>query len=103
MLFGQFSPTAFETAQVQIYVRRIVGRRALSVLLAAKEKKYVRRVLVVATDSPKPMRVVPRTELCAITSNASQAASAGKWPDGRWLGPAWYCRLRSCCLIGERY
>ena len=39
------------------------------------------------TVSPMPMRAVQRARLCAITCTASQAALAGKCPDGRWLSP----------------
>ena len=42
---------------------------------------------MVATGSPRPMRVVQRARLCAITWTASQAALAGKRPEGRWLRP----------------
>ena len=44
----------------------------------AREKKRRRRVLVVTTGSPRPMRAVQRAKLCAITWTASQAALAVK-------------------------
>ena len=39
----------------------------------AREKKRLRRVLVVASCSPRPMRVVQRAKLWAMTWTASQA------------------------------
>ena len=41
----------------------------------AIEKKRRRRVLVVTAGSPRPMRAVRRSRLCAITWTASQAAA----------------------------
>ena len=51
-------------------------RRALRVMRPAREKKRLRRVLVVATASPRAMRPVQRARLWAITWTASQAALA---------------------------
>ena len=65
----------------------------------AREKKRRRRVLVVATGSPRPMRVVQRARLWAITWTASQAALAGKRPEGRWLRPTPYLRSRMAFSI----
>ena len=48
-------------------------RRALRVMRPGREKNRRRRVLVVATGSPRPMRVVQRAKLWAITWRASQA------------------------------
>jgi len=45
----------------------------LRVMRPAREKKRRRRVLVVATGSPRPMRVVQRAGLCASTGTGSQA------------------------------
>ena len=42
-------------------------RRALRVRRLARKKKRQRKVLVVATGSPSPRRVVQRARLCAIT------------------------------------
>ena len=53
-----------------------VRRRALRVSRPAREKKRRRRVLVVTTCWPRPMRAVQR--LWAITWTASQAALAAK-------------------------
>ena len=60
-----------------------VRRRALRVMRPAREKKRRRRVLVVAAGSPSPRRVVQRARLWAIVWTASQAALAGKRPEGR--------------------
>ena len=48
-------------------------RRAELVSRPAIEKKRRRRVLVVTTGSPRPMRAVQRARLWAITCTASQA------------------------------
>ena len=58
-------------------------RRALRVSRPAMEKKRRRRVLVVTSCSPRPMRAAQRARLCASTWTASQAALAAKRPDGR--------------------
>ena len=55
-------------------------RRAERVSRPAIEKKRRRRVLVVTTCSPRPMRAVQRARLWAITYTASQAAFAAKRP-----------------------
>ena len=56
----------------------------------AREKNRRRRVLVVTTCSPRPVRAVQRARLCAITCIASQAALAAKRPDGMWFRPTPY-------------
>ena len=63
------------------------------------EKKRRRRVLVVTTCSPRPMRTVQRVRLCAITWTASQAPLAAKRPEGRWLRPTPYFRSRMAFSI----
>ena len=45
------------------------------------EKKRRRRVLVVTSCSPRPMRAAQRARLCAMTWTANQAALAAKRPD----------------------
>ena len=50
-----------------------VSWRAERVSRPAREKKRRRRVLVVTTGSPRPMRAVQRARLWAITCTASQA------------------------------
>ena len=70
-------------------------RRALRVMRPAREKKRRRRVLVVATGSPRPMRAVQRARLWTKTPyrvrgrlwTAGQAPLAGKRPEGRWVEP----------------
>ena len=77
--------------QGQLWGKCRVRRRAWRVSLPAREKKRLRRVLVVATGSPRPMRPVQRARLRAMTPyrvrgrlwTASQAALAGKRPEGR--------------------
>ena len=69
--------------QGQPWGRCRVRRRALRVIRPAREKKRRLRVLVVATGSPRPMRAVQRARLWAMTWTASQAALAGKRPEGR--------------------
>ena len=69
-------------------------RRALRVMRPAREKKRLRRVLVVTSCSPRAMRPVQRARLWAITWIASQAPLAEKRPDGRWLRPLPYFRSR---------
>ena len=77
-----------------------VSWRALRVILPARERKRRRRVLVVATVSPRAMRWVQRARLWAMTCTASQAPLAGKRPEGRWFrpsrtsGPGWRSRSR---------
>ena len=44
----------------------------------AREKKRRRRVLVVTTCSPRPMRVVQRARLCAITWTGQPGAVGGE-------------------------
>ena len=61
-------------------------RRAERVIRPTRAKKR-RRVLVVTTCSPRPMRTVQRARLSAITWTASQAPLAAKRPEGRWLRP----------------
>ncbi len=58
-----------------------VRRRAERVIRPAREKNRRRRVLVVTTCSPRPMRAVQRAMLWAITCTASQAALAAKRPE----------------------
>ena len=62
-------------SQGQRWGRCKVRRRAERVSRPAIEKKRRRRVLVVTTGSPRPMRAVQRSRLCAITWTASQAAA----------------------------
>ena len=62
-------------SQGQRWGRCKVRRRAERVSRPAIEKKRRRRVLVVTTGPPRPMRAVQRSRLCAITWTASQAAS----------------------------
>ena len=61
------------SAQGQPRGRCKVSRRAERVSRPAREKKRRRRVLVVTTCSPRPMRAVQRARLWAITCIASQA------------------------------
>ena len=70
-------------SQGQRFGRCKVRRRAEWVSRPAIEKKRRRRVLVVTTGSPSPMRAVQRDRLCAITWTASQAPLAAKRPEGR--------------------
>ena len=65
----------------------------------AREKNRRRRVLVVTTCSPRPVRAVQRARLCAITCIASQAALAAKRPDGMWFSPTPYLRSRMAFSI----
>ena len=51
----------------QLCGRCRVRRRAERVIRPAREKNRRRRVLVVNTPSPRPMRTVQRARLCAIT------------------------------------
>ena len=60
-------------SQGQRFGRCKVRRRAERVSRPAIEKKRRRRVLVVTTCSPRPMRAVRRARLWAITWTASQA------------------------------
>ena len=76
-----------------------VRRQAERVSRPARERNRRRRVLVVTTCSPRPMRAVQRARLCAITCTASQAALAAKRPDGRWLRPTPYLRSRMAFSI----
>ena len=65
----------------------------------AREKNRRRRVLVVTSCWPRPMRVVQRARLWAITCTASQAALAAKRPEGRWFSPTPYLRSRMAFSI----
>ena len=60
-------------SQGQPWGRCRVRRRALRVRPPAREKKRLRRVLVVTSCSPRAMRAVQRSRLWAITCTASQA------------------------------
>ena len=75
-------------SQGQRWGRCKVRRRAERVSRPAIEKKRRRRVLVVTTCSPRPMRVVQRARLCAITWTVSQAALAAK-RQGCGIGVPW--------------
>ena len=74
-------------SQGQRWGRCKVSWRAERVSRPAREKKRRRRVLVVTSCSPRPMRVVQRARLWAITCTASQAPLAAKRPEGRWFNP----------------
>ena len=76
-----------------------VRRRAERVIRPAREKNRRRRVLVVTTCSPRPMRAVQRARLWAITCTASQAALAAKRPEGRWFNPTPCLRSRMAFSI----
>ena len=65
----------------------------------AREKQCLRRALVVASCFPRPTRVVQRAKLWAITCMASQAALAGKRPEGRRLSPTPHFRSRMAFSI----
>ena len=54
---------------------------------------------MVTTGWPRPMRAVQRARLWAITWTASQAALAGKRPEGRWFNPTPYLRSRMAFSI----
>ena len=89
-------------SQGQRWGRCKVRRRAERVSRPAREKKRRRRVLVVTSCSPRPMRAVQRAKLWAITCTASQAAGSGlaaKRPEGRWLSPTPYLRSRMAFSI----
>ena len=86
-------------SQGQRWGRCKVRRRAERVSRPAREKKRRRRVLVVTTCSPRPMRAVQRARLWAITCTASQAALAAKRPEGRWFNPTPYLRSRMAFSI----
>ena len=73
--------------------------RAERVIRPAREKNRRRRVLVVTTCSPRPMRAVQRARLWAITCTASQAALAAKRPEGRWFNPTPCLRSRMAFSI----
>ena len=60
-------------SQGQRWGRCRVRRRAVWVSRPAMEKKRRRRVLVVTSCSPRPMRAAQRARLCAITWTANQA------------------------------
>ena len=74
--------------QGQRWGRCKVRRRAERVSRPARKKKRRRRVLVVTSCSPRPMRAVQRSRLCAITWTASQAALAAK-RQGYGIGVPW--------------
>ena len=74
-------------SQGQRFGRCSVRRRAERVSRPAREKNRRRRVLVVTTCSPRPMRAIQRARLWAITCTASQAPLAAKRPEGRWFSP----------------
>ncbi len=76
-----------------------VRRRAERVIRPAREKNRRRRVLVVTTCSPRPMRAVQQAMLWAITCTASQAALAAKRPEGRWFNPTPCLRSRMAFSI----
>ena len=76
-----------------------VRRRAERVIRPAREKNRRRRVLVVTTCSPRPMRAVQRAMLWAITCTAIQAALAAKRPEGRWFNPTPCLRSRMAFSI----
>ena len=80
-----------------------VNRRAERVSRPAIEKKRRRRVLVVTSCSPRPMRAAQRARLCAITCTASQAALAAKRPEGRWFNPTPYFRSRLNTKLKPRW
>ena len=86
-------------SQGQRFGRCKVRRRAERVSRPAREKNRRRRVLVVTSCWPRPMRVVQRARLWAITCTASQAALAAKRPEGRWFSPTPYLRSRMAFSI----
>ena len=71
----------------QLCGRCRVRRRAERVIRPAREKNRRRRVLVVATCSPRAMRAVQRARLCAITCIANQAPLAAKRPRRKMVQP----------------
>ena len=71
-----------------------VRRRAERVIRPAREKNRRRRVLVVTTCSPRPMR--GGTLKKCVTS---QAALAAKRPEGRWFNPTPCLRSRMAFSI----
>ena len=76
------------SAQGQRSGRCRVNRRAERMSRRAREKNRRRRVLVVTSCSPRPMRAVQRARLCAITWTASQAALSAK-RKGCGIGVPW--------------
>ena len=86
-------------SQGQRFGRCKVRRRAERVSRPAREQKRRRRVLVVTSCSSRPMRVVQRARLCAITWAASQTPLAAKRPEGRWFSPTPYLRSRMAFSI----
>ena len=76
-----------------------VRRRAERVIRPTRAKARRLRVLVITTCSPRPMRAVQRSRLCAITCTASQAPLAAKRPEGRWFNPTPYLRSRMAFSI----
>ena len=76
-----------------------VRRRAERVIRPAREKNRRRRVLVVTTCSPRPIRAVQRARLWRITWPASQAPLAAKRPDGMRFSPTPYLRSRMAFSI----
>ncbi len=71
-----------------------VRRRAERVIRPTRAKTRRLRVLVITVRSPRPIRVVQRARLCAITWTASQAPLAAKRADGMWFSPTPYLRSR---------
>ena len=86
------------SAQGQCLGRCRVRWRAERVSRPAIEKKRLRRVLVVTSCSPRPMRAAQRARLCASTWTASQASLAAKRREGRWFSLTPYWRSRNGVL-----
>ena len=74
--------------QVQVEAARGAGEPA------GQGQERVRRVLVVIKVSPRPIRLVQRARLWAMTARVSQAALAANFPQGKWLSPTPYLRSR---------
>ena len=74
-------------SQGQRWGRCKVRRRAERVSRPAREKKRRRRVLVVTSCWPRPMRAVQRARLWAITWTASQAGVGGEAARGEMVQP----------------
>ena len=77
---GSQSPGHDELARPALWLQCEAARRA-----GDREKNRRRRVLVVTTCSPRPMRAVQRAMLWAIST--AEAALAAKRPEGRWFNP----------------
>ena len=86
-------------SQGQCLGRCKVRRRAERASRPGRAKNRRRRVLVVTTCSPRPIRAVQRAMLWAITCTASQAGLAAKRPDGMWFSPTPYSRSRMAFSI----